>query len=127
MKDRETTGFPAKMDRAAALLASGLTVRAAAAKVSVNERTVHTWRDDPAFVKLVATYQAKLISRSLAKLAGAASRAVKTLVDCLKSNESDSVKVRSAVAILDQLMKIREITALEERINELKKRLPDEH
>lgn len=124
MKDHETSGFPAKKDRAAALLASGLTVVATAKRVGVDQRTVHTWRDDSEFVKLVAKYQAKLISQSLGKLSGAASKAVKTLVECLSSTESDSVRVRSAVAILDQLIKIREVTDLEDRLTELERRMP---
>ena len=125
MFSHETSGFPAKQDKAAALLASGLTIRATAKKTGVTERTIHTWRDNPEFIALVVSYQSRMIARSLGKLANAASRAVTTLTDCLQSKESDAVKVRAAVAILDQLIRIREIVNVEERITQLEKRIPD--
>jgi hypothetical protein len=124
MKDHATSGFPAKKDRAAAFLASGLTARATAAKVRVSERTISVWRDDPEFVRLIALYQTRLISRSLGKLAGAASKAVQTLSACLESGDGDGVRVRAAVAILDQLIRVREIVNIEERLRELEKRTP---
>jgi hypothetical protein len=123
MEHPQTSGFPAKKDKAAALLASGLTMRAVAKKLGVNERTIHTWRADPEFLKLVTDYQSKMIARSLGRLSNAASKAVQTLIDCLKSNESDSVKVRAAMGILDQLVKMRELTNHEQRLTELERRI----
>jgi hypothetical protein len=123
MKDPQTSGFPPKKDKAAALLASGLTVVATSKKIGVNERTIHTWRDDPEFLKLVTTYQSKMIARSLGRLSSAASKAVQTLIECLKSSESDSVRVRAAMGILDQLVKMRELTNHEERLKELERRI----
>jgi hypothetical protein len=124
MKEQKTAGFPAKKDKAAAMLASGLTVRAVASKIGVNERTVHTWRDDPEFLKLVGRYQAQMIARALGRLSGKATRAVLTLAKCLDSEDGDGVRVRAALGILDQLVRIRDATEIETRLTELEKRMP---
>jgi hypothetical protein len=109
----------ANQERAAIRLASGWTARAAAKDVNVNEKTVARWKADPAFVELVQKRQSEIIGRTLGRLAGAAVRAVRTLEKCLASHESDNVKVRAALGILDQLICIRDTTELERRISEL--------
>jgi hypothetical protein len=121
MKHQQKPTFSPKQKRAASLLASGLTVRATAAKIQVNVRTVHTWRYDAGFLKLVDSYQAKIIGRGLAQLAGAMTRAVGTLVACLKSDESDSVRVRAALGILDQVIRIRDSVDVERRLTEVER------
>jgi hypothetical protein len=73
--------------------------------------------------KLVTSYQTKMIARALGRLSGAASKAVYTLVVCLKSKESDSVRVRAALGILDQLIKMCAFDNIEERLAELERRI----
>jgi hypothetical protein len=127
MKRQKSATLTAKQDRAAVLLASGLPIRDAANQVGAGERTVHTWLEDEKFTRLIDRYRAKLIGETLGKLIGAATQAVQALVDCLGSQESDSVKVRAALGILDQVIRIREATDIERRLSELESRLPHVH
>jgi hypothetical protein len=121
-----STAFPTpKQDRAATLLAGGTSVRDCAAAVSAGVRTVYDWLDRDEFIKLVGRYQTRMVCEALGNLAGAAVKAVQTLADCLESKESDSVKVRAALGILDQLVRIRDTTELERRLTDLEGRLPD--
>jgi hypothetical protein len=114
-----------KQDRAAALLASGMNVRNCAAEVDAGERTLFEWLLLDEFKKQVAAYQSRLVDEALGKLADAATRAVATLVECLGSHESDSVRCRAALGILDQVIRIREATDVERRLTELESRLPN--
>ena len=59
--------------------------------LSVNEKTVARWKADPGVRgALVQKRQSEIIDRALGRLAGAAVRAVKALVEALKSQEGDS-------------------------------------
>jgi hypothetical protein len=114
-----------KQDRAAALLASGSTVKRCAEEVEAGERTLYDWLALDELRKQVGMYQFRLIDEALGKLADAATRAVAALVECLGSHESDSVRCRAALGILDQVIRIREATDVERRLTELESRLPN--
>jgi hypothetical protein len=124
MKSHELTP---KQDRAAALLAAGATVIRAAAEVGAGERTIYDWLALDEFKKRVSAYQSRLIDEALGKLAEALTKAVETLVECLGSKESDSVRVRAALGILDQVIRIRESTIIEQRLTAIEARLPGVH
>jgi hypothetical protein len=117
------SGFTAKQQKVAIRLASGWTMRAAATEAGITYRTVHRWRQEPEFLALIERHRGVLIDRTLNKLAGAASKAVKTLQSCLDSSESDSIRVRSALGILDQLIRIRDVTELERRMAEIERKM----
>jgi hypothetical protein len=115
-----------KQERVATLLASGVSVRAAAKDAGVAESTVYEWQqNDPEFPRLVAKYRARLIERTLGKLSAVAARAVRTLSDCLKEPTADPVRVRAAAVILERLVAIREHQDLAERLAELEAKVGD--
>ena len=111
-----------RRDRVACALAAGKTVRAIAQETGIGQRTIYRWIHDPAFAAIVRRYRARLVDRTLGQLARAATRAVATLEKCLGS-EADAVKVRAAVAILEQLVRIRESTELEARLAQLEEKI----
>jgi hypothetical protein len=127
MESNETSDFPAKKHQAATFLASGHTVRATANTLGVNEKTVSVWKYDTEFIKLVESYRSTMVDRALGRLAGIAYRAVRTLAVCLESKDGDNVRVRAATAILDQLIRIRDVTELEARLTALEQRLGDRY
>jgi hypothetical protein len=117
------TAFPsAKQDRAAVLLASGTSVKHTATEVKAGVRTVYDWLGDVRFIGLVDRYRGRLIGESLGLLAGTAVDAVRTLRDALGSDK-DTVRVRAALGILDQLIRVREATELAERVAGLEQAL----
>jgi hypothetical protein len=116
--------FPSpKQDRVAVLLAASSSIKDAGREAGASTRIIYTWLDDPAFERLISRYRSKLIAETLGKLAAIACKAVAALELALES-ASDSVKVRAADCILNQLMRIREATELEARIAELEARPP---
>jgi hypothetical protein len=98
-------------------------VKECAAQLGAGVRTVHDWLEKPDFVRLISRYRSKLISETLGKLSNAGVKAVETLIDALESQESDGIKVRAALGILDQLVRIRETTELEQRLVEVEGRV----
>jgi hypothetical protein len=108
----------ARQERVALLLASGRTIKEAAAECRVGERTVHTWLGDPDFRGMVSDLQGRLLIEAVGRLSEASGRAVETLVALLQ-DASSQIRLRAAVAVLDQTMKARERIELEERLARL--------
>jgi hypothetical protein len=98
-------------------------VKECAAQLGVGLRTVHDWLEKPEYVRLISRYRSKLISETLGKLSNAGVKAVETLIEALESQESDGIRVRAALGILDQLVRIRETTELEQRLVEVEGRV----
>lgn len=98
-----------------AALASGLTVEDAAARANVGVTTVYRRFKDEAFRQQVRDVRSRILSRSVGRLSDATVAAVTTL-RLLLTAEGDQVKLGAARAILDQVVRLREHTDLEERI-----------
>jgi hypothetical protein len=124
MKRQKTAGLSPKQERLATLLAAGRNLRDAAREAGISERQAYRWLDEDAFNCRVNHHRSRLVVETLSRLAGIATRAVDTLTEALEST-NDNVRVKAAIGILDQLIKIREHSELEQRLSELEGRLPD--
>jgi hypothetical protein len=103
-------------------LAQGMTLAAASRRSGVSERSIRRRLGDPAFRQAVHEAQAALVQRAVSKLSGAATEAVVTIRRLLRS-ESESVRLASAKAILDQLGgKLSVAVEVEQRLIELERR-----
>ena len=105
-----------KRDAVLVALAAGKTVREAAAETGVGERTAHRWLADPQFRAELANARQEMIRQAVGKLADASSAAADELRRLLTDAESDAVRLRAAVAILDGLTKLREHVELADRV-----------
>jgi hypothetical protein len=103
-------------------LAAGATVRDAARRAGVSERTAHRRLADPAFRQRVTEARAEMVERALGQLADGASEAVGTLRKLLKA-KADPVKLSAARTILEVGNKLRESVELQQRIAALEQRL----
>ena len=96
-------------------LATGKTVRDAAASAHVAERTAWRRMQEPAFRQEVTNVRTMMISQAVGLLADAATDAVWTLRELLNS-ESDTVRLGAARAILEAGPRLRESDELASRI-----------
>ncbi len=99
-------------------LASGATVRDAAGRAGVAERTAYRRLDDPGFRRRLARARAELIDRAVGQLSDAATAAVATLRGLLDA-DSDNVKLGAARSILELGTRLREAAEIEGRLVEL--------
>ncbi len=109
-----------------AALASGATVRDAAATARVGERTVYRRLDNPAFRRRVDEARAEIVARAVTKLSAASTEAVDAL-RALLSSEMDFARLGAARAILELGLKLREHEQLAERMAALEAQLVQEH
>ncbi len=119
--------FTGKQQRVAVLLAGGSTVKQAAKTAGCSAGAVFVWLRQEPFVKLVEQRQAKLVSRTMGSLIRSGIAASNTLTACLKSQDGDAVRVRAAVAILEQLLRLRDAVQIEERVRNLERKVEGRH
>ncbi len=105
-----------KGDAALALaLASGATIRDAAAAAGVGERTATRRWADAAFRRQVAELRGDMVGRALGRMADGMSDAAAKLRELLTA-ESESVRLGAARALLELGTKLRESVDHEERL-----------
>ena len=101
-----------------AALAGGATIREAARTTGLSERTIARRLKEPAFVAAVRAARADMTERAASMLADAASDAVKTLRNLLRSDK-ENIQLYAAKAILELGTKVREFEELEARVRAL--------
>lgn len=98
-----------------AALAGGQSIEAAARAAHVSERTARRRLGDPTFQRALAEARRIVLGQALGVLTDAATAAARTLRALLDA-ESESVRVRAAVAILDAARAHVELDDLAQRV-----------
>ena len=105
-----------KRARALAALMTSATVKSAAALSGVGERTLHRWLRDPEFAAQLAQVEAELVDAAARRLLSLTDDAIRSLAQLSAGAEDDGVRLRTAVAILDQAARWRESVSIEKRV-----------
>jgi hypothetical protein len=123
-RERQTVAHRGRRNADEALavaLATGRTLRDAAAGVGIAERTAARRWADPAFRRRVGELRGDMVARSLGRLADHMSDAAEVLHQLLAA-ESESVRLGAARSLLELGVKLRESVELEERLQALEAR-----
>ena len=106
-----------KRARALAALMTTGTVKSAAQLSGVGERTLHRWLRDPEFAAQLAQVEAELVDSAARRLLSLTDDAIRSLAQLSAGAEDDGVRLRTAVAILDQAARWRAGVSIERRIS----------
>jgi len=107
-------------DEALALaVASGQTLRDAAAANGIGERTATRRRADAAFRRRVAELRGDMVGRALGKMADGMADAADVLRQLLAAGTPPAVRLGAARSLLERGTKLRESVELETRLAEL--------
>ena len=104
-------------------LACGASVDQAARQCGLSVRTVYRRLAETDFRRRLQALRGDMVSRTAGTLTAAATEAVRTLLELLKSSASDAVQLGAARAVLEMGMKVREAADLEERLAALEEQL----
>jgi hypothetical protein len=115
MSKEEPFTHEGRMQQAAILVASGQTITDIAIEMKVSARSVYRWLSDPSFRTLVVEIRQRMLDVAVGRLADAACKAVDVLVELL-ADEKTSVKLRAAVAILENVTRLKEHLDFDQRI-----------
>lgn len=110
--------------KAIAALLSTRNVSEAAQASHVGERTLYRWLTLPDFRAAVTEAEGEAIDAAARRLIGLQDDAITTLQAVLDDSQAGAaVKLRAAQAVLDYLLKLREVRSIEQRLTELEKRM----
>ncbi|MHB2018692.1 MAG: hypothetical protein ACYCW6_17225 [Candidatus Xenobia bacterium] len=110
-----------RYDLAIAALLTEPSLRDAATKAGVSERTLFRWQQTPLFRERFAAARRETVRQAIAKLQAISSKAVETLEAVMDDPEAPATaKVAAAKEILGTSIKAVEMEALEERLGRQK-------
>lgn len=116
-----------RQQRAIAALLSFPTITEAARASGISERTLYRWLKEAQFRKELTNQEAERINTAARQLVGLAESALRTINLLLSDFEvSPSVRLRTAEVVLANMIRIRELTNLEERIAKLEGNYDDQ-
>lgn len=96
------------------------TITAAAKMAGVGERTAHTWLADPLFRAALTSAEREALTSASRQLTAALTSAVDKLQSLITDQDAGAtVNLRAAVAVVEQVLKLREILDFEERLTAL--------
>jgi hypothetical protein len=104
-------------------LACGATIEVAAQTAHVSPATVYRRKQDPEFCQQLQQYSAEMVQRMAGMLTGAGGEAIKTLLSLMKETAPAAVRLGAARAVLDGVIKFRELAGFEERLAALEEQV----
>ncbi len=115
----------ANQEKALAALLATPTVKAAAGRCGLNERTVRRYLEDPEFKRRYTEARAHLLDQAVAGLQKLGVAAVSVLGRNFEA-ENRHVQVRAARTVLDLMFRGTELVEIEERIRRLEEAADDD-
>lgn len=116
------TDLNLRQRRAIASLMTSPTLAAAARESKVSERQLYRWLDDPTFQMALRSAQDEALSATVRRLATLSAAVVNTLYSAMRDDTAPiGSKIRAADIALTQLMRLKELHDLEERIAALER------
>lgn len=110
----------AKQHRALSALLTSKSVAEAAAATGLGERTIYRWLTDPVFRQALSAAEGDLIDAATRRLLTLQGSALDTFEAVLgDATVSAGVRLRAAQAVLDYLLKLRELRDIEQRLQAL--------
>jgi hypothetical protein len=115
-----------KQTRAIGALLVCKDIQTAAVEAGVGERTLHTWLRDANFQAVLRAAEADALTLAVRRLAGASGLALDVVIGIMEGSAPPAVRLRAALGLLDQLIKLRQFVDLEDRIAMLEERIQNE-
>jgi flagellar motility protein MotE (MotC chaperone) len=119
MADNDTD-LTTRQQRTIAALLAARNVREAAKQVKVPERTVYTWLAEPAFRAALYAAEGHLIDAATRRLLHHQDVALTVILTIMANPDNPAgVRLRAAQSVLEQLLKLRELRNIEQRLTAL--------
>ena len=95
------------------------TVEAAAKAAGISSKQIHEWMHIPVFKQALEDRKNAALEHAVDRLKMLTSKAVNTLVELLDTSESEMIRHRVAVDVLNMNLKYMEFKDIEQRIKKL--------
>jgi len=119
MNDKDQKLTP-KQEKAIIALLLEKTIQDAAKRVGVTDGTLRRWMGDQIFKTAYTQARAEATSQSMARIQGACTKAVDTLIEIMDDREKPpSTRVSAAKTVLEMAVKATELDVIETRLSAL--------
>lgn len=124
MTDRNSQNptLSGKQLKAIPLILSARNIREGCKKAHINRDTFYSWMKEPTFKNEFENQRKEIISAALDELRGLAGEAVSVLRGLLKA-ENETIRFKTAIAIVENVLKTMEIEDLKNRLDEIERRM----
>jgi hypothetical protein len=120
----ENEQLTAPQRRTIAALLEQRDVRAAARAAKVGETTLHRWLAEPAFRAALYVAEGALIDAAVRRLLQHQDVALTVILSIMADQRYPAgVRLRAATAVVDYMLKLRELRNVEERLSALEEKL----
>lgn len=127
MSKNESEELSGKQLRAVRALLTHPTVAQAAVDASVSEATIYRWLATPAFRQALAQAEGEAVAAAARRLTMLAESALDTVAAVMTDPTTPApVRVRAAEVLLANLIKFRELTSFEQRLDALEREVRGE-
>ena len=120
--NRQNPALSEKQLQAIPAILSAKNITGGCRKAGINRDTFYTWLKDPAFKSEFERQRNEIIDLALHELRGLTGQAVEVLRGLLKA-KSEAVRLKTAMGIIESVLKAKEIEDLEARLSILEGRL----
>ena len=113
-----------KVSREAAVTAliAQPTIKGAAGACGVSEKTLHAWLKEPDFAGQVRAAQAEITRATMGRVLSTVGTAIDTLAEVM-AYKGAGPRVAAAKALLEHSLKVYELEAVQQRLDEMERRL----
>lgn len=116
--------YSLKREKALNALITNPTIKGAAAECGIAEKTLFNWLNEPEFAQKVKAAQEAITRETISRVLYSVGLAIETLEEVMQDHEANaSPRVSAAKAILDHSLRVYELQTVQQRLDELERRL----
>ena len=117
-------GIKVSREAAVTALVAQPSIKRAAEECGIAEKTLHAWLKEEAFAARVREAQQELTRQATGRIMQSIGRSVEVLEDIMQDEENNaSPRVAAARTLLDYAFKVYELQTVQQRLEELERRL----
>lgn len=108
-----------RQSKAIEVLLTSRSIQHAADTLGLGYKTLLRWLEDPLFKAALTAAEGESLDCATRRLASLGDAAITTMEKIMANGESENTRLRAAQSVLDNLLKMRELRGIEERISRL--------
>jgi len=109
----------AQQTRAIEILLTSRSIQQASEICGLAYKTLRRWLSDPTFKAALIQREGETLDAATRRLAGLGNDAIDVMARIMASGENETTRLRAAQAVLDNLLRLRELRGVEERLTAL--------
>lgn len=116
---RKKGQITAQQTNAIEILLTSRSIQQASETCGIAYKTLRRWMGDPTFKAALIQREGETLDAATRRLSGMGNDAIDTMAAIMANGENEQTRLRAAQGILDNLLRLRELRGVEERLTAL--------